>query len=150
MVGDTGHNMLVSQGSRRFTSHTPPWNWPATSDTHRRVYSVGLLMGLCVRNCCGRKHGSPAHPRPPHLYIMDSCSRNTYAVSPLHHFKLHWSHWQTLLPAVTISAVLEYATLDQQVDGTDRPFKPCRPLSPHCAGQRCCWGNLVGAHQRRT
>ena len=45
------------------TSHTPPWNCPATSLTQSRVYSIGLATGLCVRNCWGRKQGSPAAQR---------------------------------------------------------------------------------------
>ena len=48
------------------TSHTPPWNCPATSLTQRRVYSIGLAMGACVRNCWGRKQGSPAAQRGAH------------------------------------------------------------------------------------
>ena len=53
-------------GMPALTSHTPPWNCPATSLTQRRVYSIGLAMGLCVRNCWGRKQGSPAAQRGAH------------------------------------------------------------------------------------
>lgn len=52
------------------TSQTPPWNCPATSLTQRWVYSMGLAIGLCVRNCCGRKHGSPAPTRPCQSWVQ--------------------------------------------------------------------------------
>ena len=51
--------LLCDKVQQLLASHTPPWNCPATSLTQRWVYSMGLAIGMCVRNCCGRKQGSP-------------------------------------------------------------------------------------------
>ena len=56
-----GHEGQAGGRERRRASQTPPWKRPATSLTHRRVYSVGWPMGRAVRKRCGRKQGSPAH-----------------------------------------------------------------------------------------